>query len=69
MNWDAFKEHYFGFGSTNILSTYLTFKYISSPTGFGGKAYIFKGHTYINICRTENSVLAQTLLKATNSII
>lgn len=70
MNEDAFKEHCYLFWLQlyKYLSVYLTSKYLSSSIDFSGKTCIFKGCTYINICRTENSVLVQMLVNVTNWI-
>lgn len=57
MKGDVFREHCYLFWLQfyKYLSVYLTFKYLSSPTGFNRKTRMFKGYTYINICRTKIS--------------
>lgn len=66
---DAFKEYCYLFWLQfyKYLSIYLTSKYFS-PIDFSGKTCLFKGYTYVNICRTENSILVQILVNVTNWI-
>lgn len=70
MNKDAFKEYCYLFWLQfyKYLSIYLTSKYLSSPIDFSGRTCMFKGYTYVNICRTENSILVQILVNVTNGL-